>query len=82
MSSATDPLASDPSGNTAAPGVEEVPWDWIDRGWEERRAYARTSVVLPAALEAAGQTFDCLVLDISAGGARLHITEDFYRPGR
>jgi len=55
--------------------VEEVPWDWVDRGWEDRRRHARKAVVLAAYLTSAGRTLDCLVLDISAGGARLHIND-------
>jgi hypothetical protein len=69
-------LPPNASSASAPRPVEEVPWDWIDRGWEERRAHVRKSIVLPAKLETADRQFDCLILDISAGGARLHMSQD------
>ncbi len=55
--------------------AKDVPWDWVDRGWEERREYARKPVVLAATLEAANGVFECLTVDLSHGGARLHLVE-------
>jgi hypothetical protein len=63
----TDPTAA----------AEELPWDWIDRGWAERREYERKSVVLSASIETADGVFDCLTADIGFGGARLHLIETF-----
>ena len=62
-------------GSTTLP--EELPWDWVDRGWPERREHERKSVILPAKIDTADGTLDCLTMDISAGGARLHIVETF-----
>lgn len=42
-----------------------------EAAYEDRRAYPRVSVALPAFLQASGERHSVQLLDLSAGGARL-----------
>ncbi|HZT52000.1 MAG TPA: PilZ domain-containing protein [Stellaceae bacterium] len=46
-----------------------------ERSPQERRRHARAGVMLMASLRSATGIFDCMVLDISRGGAKLMLTE-------
>jgi hypothetical protein len=43
--------------------------------WQSQRRYKRAKVVWPATLIADSGQFDCIVLDLSANGARVRIGE-------
>jgi hypothetical protein len=41
--------------------------------WKAQRRYKRANVLWPATLLADGERFDCIILDLSANGARLRV---------
>lgn len=53
-----------------------VPTPQEPRSFEDRRAYPRVPVAMPAFLEAAGQRHSVHLLDLSAGGAKLKCRAD------
>ena len=52
--------------------AKPVPSPQVSEPYEDRRAYPRVSVALPAFLHANGERHSVLLLDVSAGGAKLN----------